>query len=92
MKAKVYQVSIDGVTYLCEAQTLAGAARDVVEEVAKGLRARAVVDLATGEQLYHAGKKGLRVINSGRYDRADDPNQMGLTGIPETMADGAQEA
>lgn len=84
MKAKVYQVSIDGVTYLVEAQTIAGAARDVVAELAGKLRERAVVDLATGEQLYHAGRKGLPVLNSGRYANAEDPNQLGLTGIPET--------
>jgi hypothetical protein len=87
MKAKVYQVSIDGVTYLVEALTLAGATRDVVEEIGKKMRERAVVDLATGEQLYHAGKKGLPVINGAQYVNVDDPEQMGLTGIPETMAD-----
>lgn len=88
MKAKTYQVSIDGVTYLVDALTLAGAARDVVAEISKGLLKRAVVDLATGEQLYHAGKKGLPVINSGRYASGDDPAQQTLTGIPETMGEG----
>lgn len=84
LQAKVYQVCIDGVTYLVEAQTTAGAMRDVVAEIAKGLRERAVADLATGEQLYHAGTKGLPIISSGRFKSAVDPNQMGLTGIPET--------
>lgn len=86
MKAKVYQVSIDGKTYLVEAQTLAGAARNVVDHVAKKMRERAVVDLATGEQLYDAGRRGLPVLNSGRYVNAEDPNQIGLTGIPETIS------
>jgi hypothetical protein len=88
MKAKVYQVSIDGVTYLVEALTVAGATRDVAEEIAKKLRERAVVDLATGEQLYHAGKKGLPIINGGQYVRTEDPDQLPLAGVPETMAEG----
>lgn len=85
-KAKVFQVSVDGVTYLVEALTVAGASAAVVDELAKKWRERAVVDLATGEQLYQAGKKGLPVINSERYKRGDDPNQIPLAGIPETMA------
>lgn len=84
-KAKIFQVSIDGVTYLVEALTMAGAARDVVEEIGKKMRDRAVVDLATGEQLYSAGKKGLLIINSDRYAKGDDPNQMPLEGVPETV-------
>lgn len=85
--AKVHQVSLDGVTYLVEAQTKAGAIRDVIEVIVGGMRKRAVCDLATGEQLYHAGKKGLEVIGSGRFKNSVDPNQMGLSGIPETADD-----
>lgn len=48
------------------------------------MRERAVVDLATGEQLYQAGKHGTPIIGSGRFARAADPDQLGLTGIPET--------
>lgn len=84
MKAKVYQVHLDGVTTLVEAVTLAGAKRDVVEHLAKGMLSRATSDLATGEQLYHAGRKGLPVLNSGRYDNVEDPNQLPLSGTPET--------
>lgn len=87
MKAKTYQVNIDGVTYLCEALTMAGAVRDVVDEIAKKWRERAVVDLATGEQIYYAGKKGVPIINSGHYKRGEDQNQMPLDGIPETVGD-----
>lgn len=82
--AKVHQVSLDGVTYLVEAQTKAGAIRDVIEVIVDGMRKRAIADLATGEQLYHAGVKGLEIIGSGRFKNAIDPRQMGLTGIPET--------
>lgn len=87
VKAKVYCVNIDGVRYLVEAQTQAGAIRDVVATVSDGLRERAACDLATGEQLYHAGKTGAAIINSGKYAKAVDPAQMGLTGIPETAED-----
>lgn len=82
--AKVHQVSIDGVTYLVEAQTKAGAIRDVVAVISDGLRKRAIADLATGEQLYHAGVKGIEVIGSGRFKNSIDPNQLPLDGIPET--------
>lgn len=87
VKAKVHCVTIDDVPTLVEAQTQAGAIRDVVNARAEEMRKRATCDLATGEQLYHAGKKGLLILNSGKYAKAVDPNQMGLTGIPETAED-----
>lgn len=87
MKAKPHQVSIHGKTYLVEAQTKAGAIRDVVEMLADEMRKSAVCDLATGEQLYHAGRDGTPILNIGKYKRSIDPNQMGLAGIPETAED-----
>jgi hypothetical protein len=87
MKAKVFQVFIPAITsgtYLVEAQTKAGAIRGVIAHLDEQIRKAAAADLATGEQLYHAGKNGQDVIGSGRFKRAEDPNQMGLDGIPET--------
>lgn len=84
MKAKIFQVSIDGETYLVEALTQAGAIRDAVGEVCGGLRARAVVDLATGEQLYEAGISGAPIIGSEKYKQGVDPNQLMLPCVPET--------
>lgn len=87
IQAKVLQVfipAIAGGTYLVEAQTKAGAIRDVIAYLDEEIRKTAVADLATGEQLYQAGKTGQDVIGSGRFKNAADPNQLGLTGIPET--------
>lgn len=82
MKSKTYQVSIDGVTYLVEALTLAVAVRDVVAEIASGLAKRAVVDLATGEQLYHAGKKGLPIIGWRSIRQSERPEPDGADQHP----------
>lgn len=84
IKAKHYQVSIDGLTHLVIAQTQAGAVRDVIDHLTGDMRKRAVVDLATGEQLYEAGIKNHTIIGSERYKREQDPNQLPLAGIPET--------
>ena len=84
MKAKTMQVHVGGKTYLVMALTKAGAVRDVVEGIAGELRDSAVVDLATGEQIYRAGVNGDGIINSEHYKQQVDPNQLGLTGIPET--------
>lgn len=84
MKAKTHQVSINGKTHLVQAMTKAGAVRDVVEELAKQMRATAVVDLATGEQIYSAGVNGDPIIGSDRFKNNADPNQIPLAGIPET--------
>lgn len=84
VKAKAHAVTINGKTHLVMAQTKAGAIRDVLKVLTDELAKDAHVDLATGEQLYEAGVKGQEVIGSDRFKRAVDPNQLGLTGIPET--------
>lgn len=60
--------------------TKAGATRELLEHLAGAAHA----DLATGEQLYAAGKSGQPIIGEHRYKNVVDPNQLGLTGIPET--------
>jgi predicted neutral ceramidase superfamily lipid hydrolase len=84
IKAKAHAVTIDGKLHLVMAQTKAGAIRDVVAELVKELVKDAHCDLATGEQLYAAGRDGTAVIGSDRFKRQVDPNQMPLAGIPET--------
>lgn len=84
MKAKVHAVSIDGTTHLVMAQTKAGAIRDVVDHLTDNLRKRAIADLATGEQIYNAGRDGSSIIGDGRFKNTADLNQLPLTGIPET--------
>lgn len=86
-KAKAHAVTIDGRTHLVMAQTRAGAIRDVIEVLNDEMRKAAHVDLATGEQLYCAGVNGEPVIGTDRFKRQVDPNQLGLTGIPETAED-----
>lgn len=80
LKAKTYAVEFGGKTYLVQAITKAGAARDLLEHLAGSAHA----DLATGEQLYAAGQRGEAIIGADKYARVVDPNQLNLTGIPET--------
>lgn len=84
MKAKTHAVTINGLTRLVMAQTKAGAVRDVVEELAEDMRASAHVELATGEQLYVAGRDGETILNHDKFSRVVDPNQLPLTGVPES--------
>jgi hypothetical protein len=83
IKAKTYAVDFAGQTYLVQAITKAGACRDLLAHLAGGANA----DLATGEQLYAAGKTGQEIIGLDRYANVVDPNQMPLAGIPETARD-----
>ncbi len=83
LKAKTYAVQFGDKTYLVQAITKAGAARDLLEHLADSAHA----DLATGEQLYAAGQRGEPIIGEDKYKRATDPNQMNLTGIPETAGE-----
>lgn len=87
--AKVHKVRIGDKAYFVEAQTKAGAIRDVVAVLVEELRKDAACDLATGEELYRAGVDGLEIIGSCRFKNAVDPRQMGLTGIPETEGETA---
>lgn len=80
MKAKTHAVKLCGLTFLVHAITKAGAIRDLMEH----LRDQASADLATGEQIYLAGAIGQEIIGIDRYKNSVDPNQPGLTGIPET--------
>lgn len=87
MKSKTHAVTIGGKTYLVQAITKAGAVRDVIDRICDELRETAVVDLATGEQIYLAGKSGQEIIGHDRFKNAVGPNQMGLAGIPETAGE-----
>lgn len=80
LKAKTYAVQFGGNTYLVQAITKAGAARDLLEH----LRDTAEADLATGEQIYRAGIEGRPIIGAEKYARSVDLRQMPLAGIPET--------
>lgn len=80
IKAKTYAVTFADRAYLVMAVTKAGAARDLLEH----LSGKAHADLATGEQIYAAGKNGDEIIGADRYKRVVDPDQMPPVGIPET--------
>lgn len=84
MKAKTHAVTINGTKRLVMALTKAGAVRDAVDEMAEELRKNAHVAIATGEEIYLAGKNGEPILNHDRFKNAVDPNQMPLTGVPET--------
>jgi hypothetical protein len=85
-KAKVYRINIAGVVYLVYALTQAGALRNLFKHLADDDRLDC--RLATGEELFAAGKAGTELIAEGDYKRVDDPNQSNLP-IDETDTAGA---
>ena len=83
LKAKTYAVEFGGSSYLVMAITKAGACRDLLEHLA----GKASADLATGEQLYEAGQAGVQILGQEKYKRQVDPNQLPLTGVPESAGE-----
>lgn len=81
MKAKTYAVTLCGKTFLVSAMTRQGAVRDLLEN----LRDTAVVDMATGEQLYRAGAVGDPIIGGAREEPAN-PAQTSLELEKESQA------
>lgn len=73
--AKIHAVTFRGSTQLVEAQTKQGAIRDAIAAYAQQLQAEADCAVATGEQLYEAGRLGTPIINHGKYKAAVDPVQ-----------------
>lgn len=75
-KAKVYRVTVAGATYLVYGLTQAGAIKNLLDHLydTDNLDGR----LATGEELFAAGKAGTELIAEGKYKRVDDPNQQPL--------------
>jgi hypothetical protein len=67
-KAKVYSVTILGKSFLVYAQNQPGAVRNVLDH----LDSEISVGLATGEQLYRAGKSGAKFISGDKYGIKDD--------------------
>lgn len=79
MKAKVHAIELNGETHLVMARTKAGARRDLSEFLFDD----AAIEVATGEQIYQAGRDGREIIGLDRYQVQEDPNQIPLTGVPE---------
>lgn len=86
MKAKVHAVELQGETHLVMARTKAGARRDLIEHIVGD----AHVDIATGEQIYRAGREGREIIGVDKYAQQVDPNQMPLDGVSETVDDAGE--
>lgn len=87
MKAKIHAVEMKGETHLVMAMTKAGARRDLIEHIVGD----AHVDIATGEQVYQAGRDGREIIGIDRYANTEDPNQLPLDGVPEAAGSGEVE-
>lgn len=87
LKAKVHAVELHGKTHLVMALTRQGACRDLAEHLAKD----AVADIATGEQLYNAGKEGVPILGEDKYKRVVDPSQLPLSGVDEKAGSGRDE-
>lgn len=77
MKAKIHAVELCGKTFLVNAITKQGAVRDLLEHLKDSVE----VKVATGEQLFAAGRDGGSIIGEDRYKRAEDPNQIPLDGL-----------
>lgn len=80
-KAKVHVVSIGTESHLVMAHTKAGAVRDLLEHLRDNGTVSA--DLATGYDIFCAGRDGIEIIGLDKYQRQEDPNQMPLDGVPE---------
>lgn len=80
MKAKVHAIELHGETHLIMARTKAGARRDLIEHIVGDVDQ---VAIATGEQIYQAGREGREIIGIDRYTSQEDPNQIPLDGVPE---------
>jgi hypothetical protein len=85
-KAKVYRINIAGTTHLVYALTTQGAIKNLLDH----LDGDGTLDvrLATGEELFAAGKAGTDLIAEANYKRVADPNQSNLP-ITETDRAGA---
>jgi hypothetical protein len=85
-KAKVYRITIAGTVYLVYALTQSGAIKNLLDH----LDGDGTLDvrLATGEELFAAGKAGDDLIAESHYRRVADPNQSNLP-IDDTDTAGA---
>lgn len=77
-KAKVYAVTILGRSLLVYGLTRASAINNAIESLDTEIDAR----IATGEEMYAAGKAGAEFIGESKYKRVSDPSQSDLP-IPE---------
>lgn len=67
LKPKVHAVVVEGKTTLVMARTKQGAITAVIEARIEKMRSDATVEIATGEQLYHAGMAGQAVLHGEQF-------------------------
>lgn len=72
MKAKVHTVTLFGRNFLVMARSKAGAMRDLYDHLRDDIHA----DVATGQDIYNAGRDGTAIIGIEKYARQIDPNQL----------------
>lgn len=89
MKDKIHAVTIDGTTYLAKGKTMKGAVASVIDHLTGGMRQRAAVELATGEQLYNAGRDGASVIGDDSLSGSAEGQQIPLIGAAERTGEPA---
>lgn len=79
MKAKVHNVTLFDHSYLVMARSKAGALRDLFDHI----KEEAHSDVATGQQVYEAGRNGQEIIGIDKYsaDADVDPNQQKLPNL-----------
>lgn len=78
-KAKAYSVSVLGTSYLVFALTKQGAINNLIDHLRDGDAIYS--EVATGEQLYNAGREGISIIAEEKYRRVVDKDQLPLEGL-----------
>ena len=74
---KIHKVTIYGMPHYVLASTKAGAKRDVI----RSLRAAAEVELATPDEIYAAGQRGVAILNRPAAEPVgDDQQNLNLNG------------
>jgi len=74
MKAKVHHVTLFDREFLVMARSKAGALRDLFENLKESVQ----VEVATGQQVYEAGRAGKYIVGIDKYENDADPNQQEL--------------
>lgn len=76
-KAKVHRVELFDREFLIFARTKAGAVHDLFDLLKDDVH----VDVASGQQIYEAGRDGAEILNADKFANVVDPAQMELSGV-----------
>lgn len=83
MKAKVHHVTLFDRSFLVMARSKAGALRDLFDYLKEDTHA----ELATGQDVYEAGRKGEEIIGLDKYSDDTDDGQGELSPLDVPLPD-----